>query len=170
MDILQSYSKISSHLILTLLLISSSNLIAGGEKDYVSVSAALFDVLQNSHSSFESRIEYRLSSVDWVAKPIAGFMANTDGARYFYSGLFTEIFITNYISLIPSLATGIYFQNFSKNLHFLLEFKSQLDIIITFPNEFKAGFSFDHISNASLGKENPGVESLAFTVQIPVDW
>lgn len=154
-------------LILLLTFIISTNLLAGGKKDYVSLSAAFFDVLQNNVSSLESRIEYRANSADWIAKPLIGMMANTDGARYIFSGLFVEFSVTDFFSIIPSFAPGVYIKNYSKDLHFVLEFRSQIEAIFSITDKFRAGFSFNHISNASLGDENPGVESVGFTIQIP---
>ena len=60
------------------------------------------------------------------------------------------------------------FKNYSKDLHFALEFKSQIDLIFNISKEFMAGLSFNHISNASLGDQNPGVESIAITFLLPL--
>jgi len=139
-----------------------------GPGDYISISTAIFDVLQNDIPSIEGRIEYRVNSAEWLLKPFAGFMANADGGRYIYAGLFFEISITDFFSLIPSFAPGFYIKNFSKDLHSLLEFRSQIEAVIALSKNLRAGFSFNHISNASLGESNPGVESVAFTVQLPV--
>ena len=136
--------------------------------DYLSFSTAIFDVLQNDISSFEGRIEYRVNSARFPLKLLTGFMANTDGGRYIYAGLFFEITITDFFSLIPSFAPGFYIKNFSKDLHSLIEFRSQIEAIVTLSKNLIAGFSFNHISNASLGETNPGVESIAITVQLPV--
>lgn len=155
-------------LILLLTFIISTTLLAGGSKDYLSLSAAFFDVLQNNVSSLEGRIEYRANSADWIVKPLVGMMANTDGARFIFSGLFIELQVTEFFSLIPSFAPGVYIKNYSKDLHFVLEFRSQIEAIFSIAGKFRTGLSFNHISNASLGEENPGVESIAFTIQIPV--
>jgi len=150
--------------------VGNSNSLAGGTKDHISFSTALFDFLQNDVSSLEARIEYRVNSVNWQLKPFAGLMANTDGGEYIYSGVFYEIPITKFLNLVPSFAPGLYFKNNSKDLHFVLEFRSQLEAIFVLSNKIKVGLSFNHISNASLGKVNPGVESIAFTIQLPVPW
>jgi lipid A 3-O-deacylase len=148
----------------------SSSSLAGGSKDYISFSTALFDFLQNDVTSLEARIEYRVNSVKWQLKPFAGLMANTDGGEYIYSGVFYEIPITKFLNLVPSFAPGLYFKNNSKDLHFVVEFRTQLEAIFVLPNKLRAGVSFNHISNASLGKSNPGVESIAITFQLPVPW
>jgi hypothetical protein len=69
-------------------IVGNSNSLAGGTKDYISLSTALFDFLQNDVTSLEARIEYRVNSVKWQLKPFAGLMANTDGGEYIYSGVF----------------------------------------------------------------------------------
>jgi lipid A 3-O-deacylase len=160
-----------SHLwIFIIFFFCSSNSLAGGSKDYISFSTALFDFLQNDVTSLEARIEYRVNSVKWQLKPFAGLMANTDGGEYIYSGVFYEIPITKFLNLVPSFAPGLYFKNNSKDLHFVVEFRTQLEAIFVLPNKLRAGVSFNHISNASLGKSNPGVESIAITFQLPVPW
>lgn len=150
--------------------VCNSNSLAGGSKDCISFSTALFDFLQNDVTSLEARIEYRVNSVTWQLKPFVGLMANTDGGEYIYSGVFYEIPITKFLNLVPSFAPGLYFKNNSKDLHFVIEFRTQLEAIFVLPNKLRAGFSFNHISNASLGKANPGVESIAITFQLPVPW
>jgi len=164
------YSRSNILFIFIFIFLTCSATFAGGTKDYISFSTAVFDVLQTDVTSFEGRIEYRVKSVDWLMKPFAGLMANSDGARYIYSGLFVEIPVTKFFSLIPSFAPGMYIKNHSKDLHFVLEFRSQIEIIFILSENIKAGFSFNHISNASLGEANPGVESIAFTFQLPVSW
>jgi len=165
----QGYVGGSIFLFICVFIISFNSKSRGEEpRDYLSFSTAIFDVLQNDIPSFEGRIEYRFNSAKWPLKPFTGFMANTDGGRYIYAGLFFEISITDFFSLIPSFAPGFYIKNFSKDLHSLLEFRSQIEAIVVLSKNLRAGFSFNHISNASLGETNPGVESIAFTVQLPV--
>lgn len=157
-------------LIFSIFIIANSNSLAGGTKDYISFSTALFDFLQNDVTSLEARIEYRANSINWLLKPFGGVMANTDGAKYIYSGVFYEIPITKFLNLIPSFAPGFYIKDNSKDLHFVLEFRTQLEAVFVLSNNFRAGVSFNHISNASLGNANPGVESIAITFQLPVPW
>ena len=165
----QAYVDGSIYLFVFVFIFSFNSKLYGEEPgDYLSFSTAIFDVLQNDIPSFEGRIEYRVNSAKWPLKPLTGFMANTDGGRYIYAGLFFEISITDFFSLIPSFAPGFYIKNFSKDLHSLLEFRSQIEAIVTLSKNLIAGFSFNHISNASLGETNPGVESIAITVQLPV--
>jgi lipid A 3-O-deacylase len=138
------------------------------QKNYFSVSTAIFDVLQETKPSLEGRFEFRYNSVGWVIKPYSGFMTNTDGAFNLYAGIFKDFSIGSFLVFTTSFAPGIYYKNKSKDLYFLLEFRSGIELAVKFENDFKVGVSFYHVSNASLGKLNPGVESLALTYYIPL--
>ncbi|MGB5847273.1 MAG: acyloxyacyl hydrolase [Ignavibacteriaceae bacterium] len=95
-------------------------------------------------------------------------MVNTEGAIHIYLGLYYDVPLTDFLFLTPSFAPGLYAKNSSKDLNFALEFQSQIEISFKFVNGARVGVSFNHISNATLGEENPGVESLALTYIIPL--
>jgi len=154
--------------IVALLAFNTANSFGQSSRNYLSFSGAVFDVLQNNKTDLEARIEYRLNSIDWTVKPFAGVMTNTNSAKHFYLGVFYEIPLTSFLSIIPSFAPGLYFNGYSKDLHNILEFRSQIEFMFNLKSGLKAGIGFSHISNASLGSLNPGVESLALTFQFPV--
>jgi lipid A 3-O-deacylase len=140
----------------------------GHQKNYFSVSTAIFDVLQEAKPSLEGRFEFRLNRVSWLLKPFSGFMTNTDGAFNIYAGVYKDFTIGNFLIFTTNFAPSVYYKNKSKDLYFLLEFRSGIELAVKFENDFKVGISFYHVSNASLGKLNPGVESLAMTYYIPL--
>jgi hypothetical protein len=140
----------------------------GQERNYIALSTAVFDILQQSDPSFEARAEFRLGKVNLLAHPFSGVMANTEGAMHVYLGLYYDIQLTDFLFFTPSFAPGLYAKNKSKDLKFALEFRSQIEISFNLTNGSRVGISFNHISNATLGKENPGVESLALTYLIPL--
>jgi hypothetical protein len=137
-------------------------------REYISFSTAVFDVVQEDKTSFEGRIEYHGREFYSFLKPLTGVMANTDGAIYLFTGVLTDIPITGFFYISPSFAPGIYFNQYSKDLHFLLEFRSQIELAFKFDSDIKVGLSFNHISNAGLGNKNPGVESVAITYYFPL--
>ncbi|OGU78317.1 MAG: hypothetical protein A2W11_07825 [Ignavibacteria bacterium RBG_16_35_7] len=154
-------------LIVIPILLSFSNLTAQN-KNYVALSSAVFDILQQDNPSYETRVEFRLERINFGAHPFSGVMANTEGALHLFIGLYYDIPLADYFFITPSFAPGVYAKNSSKDLKYALEFRSQIEISIKFVNGARIGFSFNHISNASLGVENPGVESLALTYIIPL--
>ena len=109
-----------------------------------------------------------MNSVDWAVKPFGGFMTNTDGAFNFFVGMYKDVHLTSFLYFTPSFAPSVYYKHNSKDLYFLLEFRSGVELTFKFENDFRAGISFFHVSNASLGKLNPGVESLAITYYVPL--
>jgi hypothetical protein len=138
------------------------------QNNYIALSSAVFDILQQEEPSYEIRTEFRAGNLKFLTHPFAGIMVNTEGAVHLYIGLYYDIFLTNSFVITPSFAPGIYDRNKSKDLKYALEFRSQLELSIMFDHGARIGFSFNHISNASLGEENPGVESLALTYIIPI--
>ena len=138
------------------------------DKNYIILSTAVFDILQQDNSSSEGRVEFRFNKIDWQIKPFGGVMANTDGAVYLFSGFYYDVPLTSFLYLTPSFAPGFYHKCDSKNLDFALEFRSQLELSIRLENNIRVGVSFSHISNASLGKINPGVESIAIIYYVPL--
>ncbi len=138
------------------------------DKNYITLSSAVFDILQQDNSSFEGRVELRFHKIDWLLKPFGGLMANTDGAVYLFSGFYIDIPLASFLFITPSFAPGFYHKCNSKNLDFALEFRSQIEMAIRLENNIRVGVSFSHISNASLGKINPGVESIAIIYYVPL--
>lgn len=137
------------------------------DKNYISFSTAIFDILQQKSPSFEGRGELRMGAFEFLGHPFAGLMFNAEGAAHIYAGIYYDISIGNYFILTPSFAPGLYAKSGSKDLKYTLEFQSQIELTYILNNDSRIGFSFNHISNASLGKKNPGVESLALTYVVP---
>ena len=66
------------------------------------------------------------------------------------------------LNLTPSFAPGYYNQGDGKDLGHALEFKSEVQLSLELPKESQFGFSYNHLSNASLGSKNPGANSYMF--------
>ena len=98
---------------------------------------------------------------------ITGIMANSDGGLFLYIGLLYDIPINSFLYVTPSFSPGLYYKSNSKELGFTLNFRSQIEMSLKFENDFRFGISFNHISNGTLGNINPGVESLALSMQFP---
>ena len=93
--------------------------------------------------------------------PITGFMITADNAAYLYTGIQGEYNIGK-LNFNPSLTPGLYEQGDGKDLGHMLEFKSELQLSLDLPKNSSLGFSYNHISNASLGDKNPGANSYMF--------
>ena len=93
--------------------------------------------------------------------PISGFMITENNAVYGYTGI--QAFYTfGKLNFTPSFTPGIYSQGDGKDLGHAIEFKSELQFSLDVFNNSELGFSYNHISNASLGDKNPGANSYMF--------
>ena len=93
--------------------------------------------------------------------PITGAMITADNAVYFYTGIQAQYKIGK-INLTPSFTPGIYEKGNGKDLGHVVEFKSEVQLSLNLFENSQFGMSYNHISNASLGKKNPGANSYMF--------
>ena len=93
--------------------------------------------------------------------PITGAMITADNASYLYTGVQAEYKIGS-LNITPSFAPGYYSQGDGKDLGHALEFKSEVQVSLDLPKDSQFGFSYNHLSNASLGDKNPGANSYMF--------
>ena len=62
----------------------------------------------------------------------------------------------------PSFTPGLYDEGDGKDLGHVIEFKTEIQISANLSDSSKIGFSYNHLSNASLGSKNPGATSYLF--------
>ena len=93
--------------------------------------------------------------------PVTGALITADNAAYFYTGVEAQYKIGT-INFTPSFAPGLYHEGDGKDLGHLIEFKSELQFSLDLSTNSELGFSYNHISNASLGSKNPGANSYMF--------
>ena len=93
--------------------------------------------------------------------PITGFLFTADNAGYFYTGVQAQ-YKMGAINFTPSFTPGLYHEGDGKDLGHIIEFKSELQFSLDLSKTSLLGFSYNHISNASLGDKNPGANSYMF--------
>ena len=93
--------------------------------------------------------------------PITGFMIMENKAGYVYTGVQAQYSIGN-LNITPSFSPGLYEEGDGKDLGHVLEFKSELQLSLDLFSNSELGFSYNHISNASLSDKNPGANSYTF--------
>ena len=93
--------------------------------------------------------------------PITGGLITADAASYLYTGVQAQ-YKLGALNITPSFTPGLYFEGDGKDLGHLIEFKSELQFSVDLSNTSELGFSYNHISNASLGDKNPGANSYMF--------
>jgi lipid A 3-O-deacylase len=150
-------------------LMSAAPARAGDDPSFVSVAAGGFDILHNNTAG-EFRAEYRFGEKLWIFKPFLGVLGTTDKAFYGYGGFLVDIYLSPRWVLMPNVAVGYYHQGDGKVLGATTEFRSGGELAYRFDDRSRLGLSFHHISNAGIGKHNPGEEEAAIVYSIPVDF
>ncbi len=93
--------------------------------------------------------------------PITGALITADNASYVYTGVQAQYKIGS-LNITPSFAPGYYNEGNGKDLGYALEFKSEVQLSLDLSKNSQFGFSYNHLSNASLGDKNPGANSYMF--------
>ena len=93
--------------------------------------------------------------------PITGLLITADNAGYIYTGIQAQ-YKMGALNFTPSFTPGLYHEGDGKDLGHILEFKSELQFSLDLAGNSQLGFSYNHISNASLGDKNPGANSYMF--------
>ena len=93
--------------------------------------------------------------------PVTGVLITADSAAYIYTGVQAN-YKMGKMNFSPSFTPGLYSKGNGKDLGHVIEFKSELQISVDFISNSQLGFSYNHLSNASLGTKNPGANSYMF--------
>ena len=96
-----------------------------------------------------------------VLSPVTGALITSDSASYVYTGVQAQYKLGK-MHLTPSFTPGLYLEGDGKDLGHLVEFKSEIQLSLDLSDKSEFGFSYNHISNASLGEKNPGANSYIF--------
>jgi len=93
--------------------------------------------------------------------PITGAFITADNAGYIYTGVQAQYKI-GALNITPSFMPGLYHKGDGKDLGHVFEFKSEVQLSLDISKSTELGFSYNHLSNASLGDKNPGANSYMF--------
>lgn len=128
--------------------------------------AGAFDFLHN-YTAAEGRLELRFAQSFFFLKPSIGTFFTNRGSVYTYFALRGEIPLGSHFMIIPIAAVGDYEKGNGKDLGSHIEFKTGAEFDYVFDNGLRIGPAFDHVSNAGIGKKNPGEENLMLMVTVP---
>ena len=136
--------------------------ISGSEHEF-NIYTGMFDFSDHGKRSqiigFQHQNENLLrESFFGTLSPVTGALITQDSATYIYTGVQAMYKVGN-INITPSFTPGLYNQGDGKNLGHIVEFKSEVQLSFDLPKESQFGFSYNHISNANLGDNNPGANS-----------
>lgn len=135
---------------------------------YLLVSVGAFDFHRDE--IIEINLAYRSAKkILRFVTPHYGFLAAHKGNLYVWGGVLVDIYLGNRFVLTPSTAVGLYAcGKGGKPLGYPIEFRSGLDIGYRFDDRLRVGIGFYHLSNAGIGRQNPGEESLVLHYDVPL--
>lgn len=143
--------------------------------DFFSIGAGGFDFYREKHRTFEFELEYKFHlkclkppNRFLQFRPLVGVMATAKGSFYGYLGINFDLLFFDHILFAPGFAAGYYAHGGGKNLGYPIEFRSGIELAWQFSDWHRLGVHFYHLSNASIGKRNPGEESLVLFYDIPI--
>ena len=93
--------------------------------------------------------------------PVTGALITADNAGYIYTGVQAQ-YKVGALNITPSFTPGLYSEGNGKDLGHVVQFKSEVQLSLNLSDSTEFGFSYNHISNASLGDKNPGANSYMF--------
>ncbi len=139
------------------------------------VGAGVFDIIHRKPITgmvqLDYRSDYQVYKNNYIfIRPMSGFWINFESGFYVYAGFAMDIFLgkSNFI-FTPSIGPGAYVRGGGKKLGFPLEFRDSVELSYRLPNRGRLGVQFYHMSNASLGRKNPGTECLLLFYGIPLN-
>lgn len=146
-----------------------------GDPPRVALGGGVFDVLPDSKKPNAERVlmlesEYRFGDVLWIFSPFVGVMGTVQGAFYGYFGFGFDINFPHNFVLTPTAAAGYFEPGHGLDLGSWWEFRTGAELDYRFADQRRIGIGFYHMSNAGIGKENPGEEMVNVVFTVPLRW
>ena len=138
----------------------------------IAIGGGAFDVLPDSKKPGNGTTglalgEYRFGDVLWIVAPFVGAFGTGKGAFFGYGGFGIDINFFERFVATPSAAVGYFTPGTGIDLGAHTEFRTGGEFDYRFENLTRIGVGFYHISNAGIGKKNPGVELATFVLTMP---
>lgn len=144
--------------------------------DYFSVAGGVYDIMREKHRTGEFEMEYKFTvwwlpqPVDWLTfRPLIGVMSTFRRSGYGYLGINFDFTFIPHILISPGFAAGGYWKGHGKDLGYPIEFRTGIELAWVWSDARRLGVHYYHLSNASLGRRNPGEESFVFFFDIPIN-
>ena len=138
------------------------------DPDFLTVSAGWFDFNRQKDEGGEFRLEYRSKNKLWHFKPFATLSGVSNGMTFIGAGVLVDVYFGRRWVVTPSFApTWWRGKTDDLDLGHGVEFRSQLEVAYRFDDRSRLGLSVSHYSNAGLGDDNPGTESLMLNYSVP---
>jgi len=158
--------KITIYFIFSFLLISPSISDENINDNEINFYSGMFDFSDDGQRALLFGLQHQnenliRESVLGEISPVTGFFLTENQAAYLYTGIQAHYNLGD-LDFTPSFTPGLYHEGDGKDLGHVIEFKTEVQFSINTSADTKFGFSYNHVSNASLGSKNPGANSYIF--------
>ena len=158
--------KITIYFIFSFLLISPSISDENLNDNEINIYSGMFDFSDDGQRALLFGLQHQnenliRESVLGEISPVTGFFLTENQAAYLYTGIQAHYNLGD-LDFTPSFTPGLYHEGDGKDLGHIIEFKTEVQFSINTSADTKFGFSYNHVSNASLGSKNPGANSYIF--------
>ena len=158
--------KITIYFIFSFLLISPSTSDENLNDNEINFYSGMFDFSDDGQRALMFGLQHQnenliRESVLGEISPVTGFFLTENQAAYLYTGIQAHYNLGD-LDFTPSFTPGLYHEGDGKDLGHVIEFKTEVQFSINTSADTKLGFSYNHVSNASLGSKNPGANSYIF--------
>lgn len=123
-----------------------------------------FGVKEKDGRAVFAGLEVHFSPWRWEIYPIAGLLATGDESLYLRVGLGRDFPLGDRFVLSLGSGVGYYSRGDGPELGEDLEFRSALDLAYRWREDLALGLRVSHLSNAGIGEENPGVETVSLSL------
>lgn len=121
------------------------------------------------HSGGLIQAEYKWHRTYWkVVRPQVELIVPEFKSVFVGVGFALEFYLTKHLVFSPNFSPGLYYRGQGRHLGYPLEFRSCLELAYEWNNKARLGTQFYHISNASLGRKNPGANALTCFLAFPL--
>ena len=158
--------KITIYFIFSFLLISPSISDENLNDNEINFYSGMFDFSDDGQRALLFGLQHQdenliRESVLGEISPVTGIFLTENQAAYLYTGVQAHYNLGD-LDFTPSFTPGLYHEGDGKDLGHVIEFKTEVQFSINTSADTKFGFSYNHVSNASLGSKNPGANSYIF--------
>ena len=131
----------------------------------IAFSAGAFDAFDNEDNAVEFGVEYRFAPLASAFNlvPAMGISVNSDGGYWAHGGVRYDFRLNPAWILTPHFSVVGYEDGGGVDLGLGLQFRSGLDIAYQVSESSRIALGYYHMSNADLGKNNPGADSMLLT-------
>jgi len=154
--------------VIFIIFLFSVSFVLANEKNLIYLGSGINNFRRPNSRSTEFRLEFKSKYSKWLFHPILGYSMTTKKQIYAYGGVSLDLYPNPYFVIAPNFAAGYYNKGDGKDLGFPLEFRSGIEVAVKFKNQMRLGAHVSHTSNASIGRKNPGLETVILFLAFPL--